>query len=252
MAYSPACECAHSWPLPLHGLPPAVLSLESGACRCPTQLCMTWRLCPRAQAANAAAKRLVDAAGAAPPTKRLWASAAPPAVHVDYLCEEIECARAHCLRPGSQNIVVMRAVVLCMQALTQAGQKSFVAAAVTIDAPLKWSALAVGEQRLFMVCWPRLTCSAADSAADMLCCQKLSLLSLAASGACELKGCRQSMSAAKRAAEHGRRGQHSRNSRRSSTASADHLIGAPVVTAAATTNLSSLVQRLHAHAARIR
>ncbi len=120
MAHSPNCECARSWPLPLHGLPPAVLPLESGACRCPTQLCMTWRLCPCAQAANAVAKSSTDSAGAAAPTMSARTSTALPAAYIDYLCEELEGAPPHCLRPGSQTVAVMRAAVSCMQALTQA------------------------------------------------------------------------------------------------------------------------------------
>lgn len=75
----------------------------------PSCVCMNWRLCPCAQAANTAAKRLADSAGAAPRAKRIRDFTAPPPAFNDHLCKNIEGAPAHCQRLGSQNVAVMRA-----------------------------------------------------------------------------------------------------------------------------------------------
>ncbi len=58
---------------------------ESGACQLPTHLCMTWRLCPCAQA---------------------LALALPPDSYVEHARKEI--AGALCLMPGFQNVASMR------------------------------------------------------------------------------------------------------------------------------------------------
>ncbi len=87
------CCCARARALmaPSSKMLTAVLSLKSGACSCPTQLCMTWRAHARRQQTRHSRGRPTRLARW-PPAKRVRASTAPPDAYVDHLCKDIVAA----------------------------------------------------------------------------------------------------------------------------------------------------------------